>query len=63
MTRRPHLDDRDPAEPQEWRECSSPGIRRLALAATTEAVAKSRDRRVAEQRQARETEMKESTDE
>jgi len=45
MTRRPHLDDRDPAEPREWTPTSSPGIRRLALAQTAAAVRKSKDAR------------------
>lgn len=39
------LDERDPAPEPEWREASSPGIRRLALEATAAAVARARDAR------------------
>jgi ribosome maturation factor RimP len=42
---RPQLDDRDPLPEQEWREMSSPGIRRLALQAAAEAVRKAREDR------------------
>lgn len=45
MTTRPRLDERDPLPAPEWREASSPGIRRLALQACKAAVEASRDRR------------------
>ena len=38
MTARPQLDDRDPLPEPEWREMSSPGIRRLAKEAVRAAV-------------------------
>lgn len=45
MTARPPLDERDPLPPTEWRETSSPGIRRMALQATREAIDAARQRR------------------
>lgn len=38
-------DERDPLPEEEWREASSPGIRRMALEATRAAVAAVKDRR------------------
>ena len=49
MTARPHLDQRDPLPPTEWHETSSPGIRRMAIEATREAVRRARARRTARQ--------------
>jgi len=45
VTARPHLDDRDPLPESEWREASSPGIRRIALDACRAAVTAARDAR------------------
>lgn len=45
MTRRPHLDERDPLPPREWSEASSPGIRRLAIQAARVAVERARESR------------------
>ena len=44
MTRPAHA-ERDPLPPEPWREPSSPGIRKLALKATAEAVRASREKR------------------
>ncbi len=38
------LTERDPAPEQPWRECSSAGVRRLALQATAAAVKAAREK-------------------
>jgi hypothetical protein len=46
MTARPHLDDRDPAEPRDWQPVSHEWARKQALDATAAAVKAARDRRL-----------------
>lgn len=45
MTRRPHLDERDPVEPREWQPVSHAWRREDAKQATAEAVRRSKERR------------------
>jgi hypothetical protein len=45
MTARPHLDDRDPAEPRDWQPVSSAWARRAAKEAAAAAVRAAKDAR------------------
>lgn len=49
MTRRPYLDERDPAEPREWVETSSKWHREEAKRMTAEAVRKAKAKEKGEQ--------------